>query len=306
MKFPCRSSTPAVLRSTTLAFSMLAGLVLAPHSSIAASADPLDEPVTSLKFADQGLASCIASWAQEQHYATVRDVKEIPCFNRGITNIAGLEALTEATVIDLSRNHIQDFSPLFALSKHLGYVDIHENPIRCRHQLEVGRALRGAFRVGFDPASCLDDSLPTDSTPPPPVSAPTTPATSASAPSYAEIAPIVADRCGHCHQSGKHKGGVSLDDAAAIASFASDVAASIEAGRMPPHSRGWRDSTEGQRLLAYLATVGAAPGGSPGSTAGHRHGEGDDDDDDQDHEHGSRHHKDHEHHGHHKHDEHDD
>lgn len=282
----------------------LPGLVL---GFLAANVQAIATPVEAVDFADPALAECVRTYAREQHYATVEEVKEIPCFHRGIQSIKGLEAFTAALVVDLSRNQISDFQPLFALDRMLGYVDIHENPITCEQLIALSHQLRHAYRVGFDPSSCLGAPAPTGPSPTPPSpSTPPSPAPSAPRPtepvepgsiSYQEVAPVIAEACGHCHQGGRHKGGIALDDEAALRRNAGAIADSIHSGRMPPRDPQWRDSADGKTVITYLQSLGGQGAGGADHGRGDHHGHdghdgssgGHDDDDDHDHDdhHGS-------------------
>jgi hypothetical protein len=263
-------------------------LVLVTSQSVLAYAS---ERVVDLKLTDEKLEACIKTYAAEQHYEVLADVKEIPCFNRGIKSLQGMEVFTEALVIDVSRNDIRDFTPLFELNKRLGYIDIHANPIACAHMLDLSHHQRQAFRVGFDPDNCLRDGqtqpdapqaqpIPSQPIPnPAPAPAPQ------SSTEYSKVQAAVASACGACHQNGKHKDGVALDSEADLLRHGASSLATIESGKMPPDESEWRSSAEGQLVVSYLKDQ-QAKGRIP-TRGGH-----DDDDDDDEHEHHGHHDRD--------------
>ena len=252
------------------------------------------ERVADLSMTDKKLEACIKTYAAEQHYEFLADVTEIPCFNLGIKSLQGMEVFTEALVIDVSRNDIRDFTPLFELNKRLGYIDIHANPIACTHMLELGYKLRQAFRVGFDPDNCLRDGQTQPDAPPAqpipnqPIPKPAPAPAPQSSTEYSKIQAAVASACGTCHQNGKHKDGVALDSEADLLRHGASSLATVESGKMPPGDSEWRSSPEGQLVISYLKDQ-AAKGRIPtrGGHDGH-----DDDDDDDEHEHHGRHDRD--------------
>ena len=234
--------------------------------------------VADLKLPDAKLESCIKKYASEQHYNTIAEVKEIPCYGLGVVSVQGLENFTEAMVIDLSVNDIRDFTPLFGLTKNLGYIDIHDNPIECSDMVDLSQKLRQAFRVGFDPSKCLKGGQKQPETPTPPaapVPAPTPDSTTGviSVPTYQEVAPAVASACGSCHQNGKHKHGVSLDTEADLWRFGAASLSEIERGSMPPDEPEWQSSKEGLLVISYFKDQ-MAKGSIPTKVG---HGEDDDD-----------------------------
>lgn len=256
--------------------NIFCALVLVTSQSALAYAS---ERVADLSMTDKKLEACIKTYAAEQHYEFLADVKEIPCFNLDIQSLQGMEVFTEALVIDVSRNNIHDFAPLFGLNKNLGYIDIHANPIACTQMLDLSHNLRQAFRVGFDPDNCLRDG---QTQPEVPASQPMpnpqpVPAPQASL-EYSKVSAAVASACGACHQNGKHKDGVVLDSEADLLRHGASSLATIESGKMPPGESEWRSSAEGQLVISYLKDQ-AAKGRIP-TRGGH-----DDDDDDDEHEH---------------------
>ena len=276
-------------------FPMALPILLAlPLASPALAAD-LSTKVEEAVFADTALDQCVKSYAKREGYETVGAVKEIPCFNMGIKSIQGLEIFTEALVVDLSRNQIQDFTPLYTHTTQLGYIDIHGNPIKCSDMLKLSHQLKNAWRVGFDTNNCImdgDESQPKPANPAPtPPELPTKPAPSSPTPprapagevTFAAIAPILAAACGSCHQGGKHKGGVVLDDEASLHKYSRSSREEIARGSMPPKEPGWRDSSDGQLLLKYLEQEIAA-GRAPAGKGGHDHDDDEHDDDDDEHD----------------------
>jgi len=253
--------------------------------------------VVDVVFADQELAKCVQKYSAEQGYRTVAEVKEIPCFNRGIHSLAGIEWFSEALVIDVSVNDISDFSPLYDLGAQLGYLDIHDNHIACSILPVLSRYLPHAFLVGLDPRTCELDrpappAPPAPTPPPAPPAPPAPPVDPLPAPGFAEVVEIVSSHCGSCHMNGRHKGGVRLDSEEDMLGNRSRVLGSIRRGRMPPRGYGFASSPEGQKLMTYLGSLTTrTPGGeSPNGDcrgghgheedfADHRHGchEGDDD-----------------------------
>ena len=268
--------------------NILSALVLGTSQSALAYAS---ERVADLSMTDKKLEACIKTYAAEQHYEFLADVKEIPCFNLDIQSLQGMEVFTEALVIDVSRNNIHDFTPLFGLNKNLGYIDIHANPIACTHMLDLSHNLRHAFRVGFDPDNCLRDGqtqpdapqaqpIPSQPIPnPAPAPAPQ------SSTEYSKVQAAVASACGACHQNGKHKDGVALDSEADLLRHGASSLATIESGKMPPDESEWRSSAEGQLVVSFLKDQ-QAKGRIP-TRGGH-----DDDDDDDEHEHHGHHDRD--------------
>lgn len=239
------------------------------------------ESVLSLEdvpFKDQALAQCIKQYAQEQGYQTIAAVHEIPCFQRNIQNIEGLEYFTDALVIDLSLNQIRDWSPLLGLGQQLGYLDIHDNPIPCQQMTRLARALPRAFLVGFDARHCVEENAevaPIGGSPAQPVQpthrAPRAPGFGTVAvPSYEQVKDIVSSACGACHQNGKHKGGVSLDTESDLLRFRRDIVETIREGEMPPRESHWAETADGKLLLQFLKAESA---GAPS------HGHSKDDDD---------------------------
>jgi len=261
--------------------NIFCALVLVMSQSALAYAS---ERVADLSMTDKKLEACIKTYAAEQHYEFLADVKEIPCFNLDIQSLQGMEVFTEALVIDVSRNNIHDFAPLFGLNKNLGYIDIHANPIACTQMLDLSHNLRQAFRVGFDPDNCLRDGQPQpDVSPAQPVPNPQpVPAPQASL-EYNKVRAAVASACGACHQNGKHKDGVALDSEADLLRHGASSLATVESGKMPPGDSEWRSSPEGQLVISYLKDQ-AAKGRIP-TRGGH-------DDDDDEHEHHGRHDRD--------------
>ena len=287
-----RRRSPNVTRSVlALVGILVAGALSLGSSAVAAD---LGTKVSELSFPDAALDRCVKNWATQEGYLTVADVKEIPCFNLGITSIVGLEIFTEALVIDLSRNQIEDFSPLFGLTTLLGYIDIHANRIRCGHMIKLSQALKQAWRVGFDTNNCIPDEAPTNKspdeqpdprpapTPPvvPPAPPPAAPATPASPTvSYGSVAKIISDACGSCHQAGKHKGGVALDDEQQLLHHGRAVLSDIERGSMPPKDHTWGQGPDGKIVVKYLQEQIAAGRIPAGKAPKH-----DDDDDDDEHD----------------------
>jgi len=290
-------------------FKMLSlgfGLIIAAPSAFPGPAQ--EQAVVDVVFADPELASCVQTYSAEQGYRTVAEVKEIPCFNRGIRSLAGLEVFSEALVIDVSVNAISDFSPLYDLGARLGYLDIHSNHIACGILPVLARHLPHAFLVGLDPRTCESDPsnpAPTPPAPTPPAPtppAPTPPAPTPPAPTppagplstsdFGDVIAIISSNCGSCHMNGRHKGGISLDSEQDVLGNGRSVLGSIQSGRMPPRGQGFASSPEGQKLVAYLRTK-VAPTSSGDSAkgdcrgghgheedfGGHHHGchEGDDD-----------------------------
>jgi hypothetical protein len=120
---------------------VIALLSLMSHLAFAEDSGPL---VGDLKFADPRLDTCIKTYAAEQGYRSAADVKEVPCFGLGIQSLNGIEALTEALVVDVSVNQIADFTPLYSLAAKIAYIDIHANRILCSDMLVLSRVLNRA------------------------------------------------------------------------------------------------------------------------------------------------------------------
>jgi len=113
--------------------------------------------VKEVLFEDTALATCVLTYAAEQGYEYTDEVREIPCFNRDIKWLGGIERFAEVLVVDVSRNQIADFRPLFLLGKALGYLDVHMNPIPCTQMILLARLYPRAYLVGFDPRECVID-----------------------------------------------------------------------------------------------------------------------------------------------------
>lgn len=256
--------------------------VLAPTTTLLGNPSSVT-PVHEIAFADQALDNCIKKYALEQGYITVGDVKEVPCFHKGIRSIGGVEIFTEALVIDLSRNEISDWQPLMGLGKNLGYLDIHDNPILCSQMSKLAKSLPQTYLVGFDPRTCISDDRPTtpsanDHHEPnlPKPEFPSQPPILAA--QYADIAPIISENCGSCHQNGYAKDGVTLDSEVEVKKWSRSIIAVIESGAMPPRSGNWIKSKGAQTLISYLKAL------SP-DTVGQRPSQNHDgDDDDRDHD----------------------
>ncbi len=283
-----RRKTPAASNGLVAIGSLIVTVFL--NFGPEAHAATLDTKVAELHLADPALDKCIKTYADQEGYQTVAEVKEIPCFNLGIKSVIGLEIFTEALVIDLSRNEIEDFLPLFGLNTRLGYIDIHANPVKCSHMIQLSQALRQAFRVGFDSNNCVPDFGDVRSTPAPapapgPAPEPTpqpSPEPKPATTSYSAVAPIIADACGACHQGSKKKGGVSLDSEELLIRHGRAVVSDIEGGSMPPKDHSWGSSPDGQMVLKYLQEQIAA-GRIPAGKAP-KHDDDDDDDDEDEHD----------------------
>lgn len=78
-------------------------------------------------------------------------------------------------------------------------------------------------------------------------------ASSASAAStYAEVETIVADACLSCHAADVAYGDIVLETEADLTAQAAAVLAVLEVGAMPLGNPEFKDSAEGQALIAYL------------------------------------------------------
>jgi len=113
--------------------------------------------VNDVVFEDPALSACVQTYASEQGYTYADEVKEIPCFNRDIKWLGGLEAFQQVLVVDVSRNYIRDLRPVFKLGDQLGYLDIHDNPVPCTQMILLSRLYPKAYLVGFDPRTCVVD-----------------------------------------------------------------------------------------------------------------------------------------------------
>lgn len=237
---------------------------------------PTSQLVKDVKFADRALANCVNTYANEQGYRTVMEVHEIPCFHRGITSLSGLEFFTDALVIDLSVNNISDWSPLYGLGQNLGYLDIHQNPIPCSQMIALSRKLPHAYLIGFDPRDCIEDQA-SEPMPSPVPSQPQPQKPELPSP-LPPIQAIIANNCGDCHQLGKHKGGIKFDTEADLSRNSGAALDSILSGQMPPRDKQWKNSPEGQALIAYLTQLASQ---NPGQGSDHDNDDdGDEGDDD--------------------------
>jgi hypothetical protein len=73
------------------------------------------------------------------------------------------------------------------------------------------------------------------------------------APTYEEIAGIIASNCLSCHGASRPRKGVRLDTEAFARQFASRASQEILDGTMPPRKPGFGKSPEGQRLLEWFS-----------------------------------------------------
>jgi uncharacterized membrane protein len=80
-----------------------------------------------------------------------------------------------------------------------------------------------------------------------------TPAPAEPAPSYDEVASIIANNCGFCHTGGPTAmGGVSLDNEEEVVAQATRMHAAVSSGYMPYGDSEWRFTPDGIKLLAFL------------------------------------------------------
>jgi uncharacterized membrane protein len=79
------------------------------------------------------------------------------------------------------------------------------------------------------------------------------PAEPSTAPTYQDVASIIADNCGYCHTGGVDAlGGVSFDTEAEVVANSALAYAAVDAGLMPFGDSEWRTTPDGIQLLAYL------------------------------------------------------
>lgn len=71
-------------------------------------------------------------------------------------------------------------------------------------------------------------------------------------PSFADVAPIVEVNCTPCHGAGFPAGDVVLETEADLIANKVKVEAAVTSGYMPYGQPDWKDSADGQLLLAWL------------------------------------------------------
>jgi len=98
-------------------------------------------PISSLTFADANLESCILDTAATNSFIYAHEVTTLECQNDTITNLQGIEVLTEISTLSFYGNQITDITPLSGLNqlKHL-YLQHNQisdiSPISGLNQLE--------------------------------------------------------------------------------------------------------------------------------------------------------------------------
>lgn len=71
-------------------------------------------------------------------------------------------------------------------------------------------------------------------------------------PTYADVAPIIADNCQFCHTGGADAvAGISLDTEAEVVAQAKLIYAAVSTGLMPYGDETWHLTADGQKLLDY-------------------------------------------------------
>lgn len=144
-------------RSRRLVRSLFILAWLPSASALAQGAAPAPIPVGDLKFHDQGLTQCVASWALEEinQYKTAFEIKELSCAHAGIRSLQGIEQLPELLALDLSNNPIEDYAPLAALSDNLGFLWLWGNTITCAGFQKLRHDVPKAWIGGFHPGDCV-------------------------------------------------------------------------------------------------------------------------------------------------------
>lgn len=112
----------SIIRFTSLC--VIGSLISMTYLTITAKAD--DSKSTSLHstaqlaglIADANLQRCLENIAFDNHWTEAEQISgRIACKKQGISSLAGIEALTNITSLDISANYISDISPLGKLQR---------------------------------------------------------------------------------------------------------------------------------------------------------------------------------------------
>lgn len=90
------------------------------------TATPVSIRIDSLTFTDSSLDACVKAATTEKIY--VHELTNLQCAGKSIVNLAGIEALTSLSILNLSNNNIGDISPLSDLTR-LSTLDLSYNNI---------------------------------------------------------------------------------------------------------------------------------------------------------------------------------
>lgn len=74
-------------------------------------------------------------------------------------------------------------------------------------------------------------------------------------PTYADIAPIVADNCLSCHSADVASGDIVLDTKDKLNAVSLEALNALKAGIMPLGDEGFKDTADGKLLLQYLESL---------------------------------------------------
>ena len=127
-----------------------AAAALNRYAALYAAHDAPD--VDTLDYRDEALRRCLAERFRGME---IDELHELSCPGRGITELAGIGALSALQRIDLSGNALHNLTPLLqALPEGLQHIDLQGNPaLKCEalHRLQ---ALAPQVKIGY-PARCL-------------------------------------------------------------------------------------------------------------------------------------------------------
>jgi len=99
---------------------------------------PLYQP---LEILDENLRSCVSETIRSNLVTGVGDLKMLSCSYAGITNLAGIQQLTQLSHIKLDHNNLVGIEPLLFL-ENLRLVDITGNSeVACRDIAELKKLI---------------------------------------------------------------------------------------------------------------------------------------------------------------------
>jgi len=109
--------THSPLTNDTTYYYVVTAVNSAGESAISTevSTTPANTSFAGLSFADAKLGACVNASAAAIGATTIADLRYLSCFNRGISDITGIEALTSLRFLHLGTNSISDISPVSAL-----------------------------------------------------------------------------------------------------------------------------------------------------------------------------------------------
>jgi len=84
--------------------------------------------IVDIPFTDSALETCIEAKAAQEGWGLASEVTSLHCTNMGISNLSGIEYLTNITWLDLFQNNISNIEPLQHLTK-LGVLQVFQNQI---------------------------------------------------------------------------------------------------------------------------------------------------------------------------------